>query len=197
VYYGALLSTRDAHAAGFAVALLGGLIVLAVGVWAYWMSAAGLHKEARNAYLEPAVRLSAAVGALLAFVGMFVDFNGGGSGADHPYAGSIWSGPPTHFERWDLLVVGLLLVAIAGFPRLVGPRPVTAGLLLAAGVGTAFVWLRFLAVPALQSSEVASVGVGAFIGLSGAILIAVSGLAARRPVKTGEPEPAPPLIAQA
>jgi hypothetical protein len=186
VYYATRLATRDGHVAGFAPALLGGLVVLAVGVWAYWTGTAGLPREARDANLGPGVRFSATLGAVLTLVGMFVDFNSGGSGPSHPHAGSVWSG---HFERWDLLVVALIVVAIAVFPGVAGPQPATAGLLLASGLGTAFVWLRFLAIPALQSSEVASVGVGAFIGIGGAILIAVSGLAARRSVRASEPVP--------
>jgi hypothetical protein len=57
------------------------------------------------------------------------------------------------------------------------------------------VWLRFLAIPALQSSEVGSVGAGAFIGMGVAILIAVSGLATRRSARVSEPTPL--TIAQA
>jgi predicted ribosomally synthesized peptide with SipW-like signal peptide len=187
VYYAAVLTTRAGHGGGFALALIGGLIVLAVGVWAYWTETAGLPQQFRDANLGPGVRFSLALGAVLTFVGMFVDFNGGGSGSSHPHAGSIWSGPPAHFERWDLLVVALIVVAIAVFPRVAGPQPVTAGFLLASGLGTAFVWLRFLAIPALQSSDVASVGVGAFIGMGGATLIAVTGLVAHRWVRADEP----------
>jgi hypothetical protein len=189
VYYVAVLTTRAGQVGGFALPLLGGLIVLAVGVWAYWIGTAGFPRETRDGRLEPGVRFGAAIGAVLTFVGMFVDFNGGGSGPSHPHAGSIWSGPPAHFERWDLLIVALGVVAIAVFPSVAGPRPVTAGFLLASGLGTAFVWLRFLAIPALQSSDVASVGVGAAIGIGGAILVAVAGLAARRSARVTEPVP--------
>lgn len=183
--YAGMLASDDGRKAGFAIAMAGGLAVVGVGGWAYRQFATANPSALPDSGLELSVRTGAAVGAALTLVGMFVDFNGGGSAPGHPYSGSIVG--KSSFERWDLFVVVLLVLAIALLPKFVGPRPLAAGLLIAFGIGTTFLWPRFIAIPALENREIASIAPGGFIGLAGAILIVVSGFAARSMAERREP----------
>jgi CHAT domain len=172
--YAGMLTSHDGHKAGFVLAVAGAVAVLGVGVWSYWMLA-GAHLDKSDSPVDLPIRAIAAAGAVLTLVGMFVNFNGGGSGPGHPNAGSVFG--KSSFERWDLLAVALLVFALLSW---VGSRPLVAGVLIACGVGTALLWPRFIAIPALENRNIASIAPGGFIGLAGAVLIAVSGYAARR-----------------
>jgi hypothetical protein len=69
-----------------------------------------------------------------------------------------------------LVALGVLVVLTWG-RRLLG-----AGLLIALGIASATLWLRYLGVPILAPENAGSFGVGALAGLAGGLLILAAGL---------------------
>lgn len=168
-YYAGVLTARglDRNGAFFA-ALLGGVLVLA----AAWLARAPVPVAAG---LDQRMRILAGLGAVAMLVGMTIDFNSGGT--DHRYASSVFDA--VHVERWDVVVVAIVALAVA-LTTLGQRRTLAAGLLAGCGFGIAFVWLRFVVIPLLQSREVATPAAGGYVGLLGACLVAYAGVAALR-----------------
>ena len=86
-----------------------------------------------------------------------------------------------------VLAVGLLLTR---------RRSLAAGLLLALGIGSALLWVRYIGIPVAQWStpnEVASPQAGGFVGLAGSLLVFGAGwrLAVARPVSVPTATPLP------
>jgi hypothetical protein len=191
VYLGRLISPEGwkGWKVGFMLAVLGGLTLIAVGLWSYRELTRVTRPGLDDPSLDLSVRLGAVAGAALIVIGMVVNFNGGGS--DGREEGSIFSKGDLH--RWDFLAVVTVLLAVALVSRRMGPAQLSAGLLIAVGMGTACLWLRFAAIPAMQSPSAGSIAAGGFIGLVGAILVLGCGVVATRAARAAEP--VPPLTA--
>ena len=69
-----------------------------------------------------------------------------------------------------LLALGVLVLLTWG-RRLLG-----AGLLIALGIASATLWLRYLGVPIIAPDNAGSFGVGGLAGLAGGLLILAAGL---------------------
>jgi hypothetical protein len=116
--------------------------------------------------------ITAALGSssFLILAGCLVPFNGGGS--SQPSRSVV---PQEGSQLLDALVVGLALLAIAICLRFL-PRMLTAGIVLALGLESIALWVRYLSIPLMESSRVASVGVGGFLGIAGAAVAVAVGI---------------------
>ena len=161
IRFGGMLSWAEGAGSRFTLALIGALVVLVVGGVAAWQEYRALNSEATPFGFLRAVAL---LGGLTSFIALFLDYNGVTSRSAFEARG----------EAWDLVVLPLVTVALLFVPRL--PRPLAGGFLVAFGTTSALVWLRFIAVPALQDADAASLGdYGALIGAAGAVLVALAG----------------------
>ena len=191
--YAGVLAAPKGGKPGFAIALVGGLILAAVAltIAARLIGRASGQSEPR---LEPWIRAIAVLGAAVMVIGMMVDFNNGGPAPRHLHAGAVFD--RVHAERWDLLVIAAVAASI-GFlaPILRAPRPLLGGALVACGVGAACIWPRFIVIPLIETEKVASPGAGGFIGIAGGALILFSGYGALRASRRQEHPAVTPELA--
>ncbi len=155
------------HNARFAFALLAALVVLAVGAWTWSALSRGL-ELAKLADLEAWERRTVYGGIATSAVGMVIPFNTVTVGS-----------PETKFGATAVegaaLFAGLAVALLC--TRLDLPRLGLGAVLLAIGIGTASIWIRFAAVSRLETTAVADPGYGAVIGLCGAIALIVAAAA--------------------
>jgi hypothetical protein len=129
----------------------------------------------------------ALTGAAMLVVGAVIPFNIA-KGQDRIVAADAWLGAdPLVTAAAVVLAVGLLLTR---------RRSLAAGLLLALGIGSALLWVRYIGIPVAQWStpnEVASPQAGGFVGLAGSLLVFGAGwrLAVARPVSVPTATPLP------
>jgi zinc-ribbon domain len=164
LFVAALLKWSDAR---FAFALLGALVVLGVGAWAMWALGRGVERS-KLADLEAWERRTVYGGIAASVVGLVIPFNTVTVGSPETKYGA------TAVEGVAIFA-GLALVLLC--TRLELPRPGFGAVLLAVGIGTAAVWVRFAAVSRLETTAVADPGYGAVIGLCGAIALTVAAAA--------------------
>lgn len=99
---------------------------------------------------------------------MVIDFNGA----------NVFDG---YVERWDLLLIVAVAATIGLLaPILPVPQHLLGGALVACGVGAVCIWPRFVVIPLIENSSVASPGWGGAVGAAGAVLILFSGYNAVR-----------------
>jgi hypothetical protein len=178
---------------GFAVALLGGLLLGAVAIPIVSRLVRGALGPS-DPLGELSVRAPAVLGAAVMVIGMMVNFNNGGPPENPMHVGSALDG--NHPERWDLLVIAAVAAAIGLLaPILRAPRPLLGGALVACGIGAVCIWPRFIAIPLIENRAIASPGVGGFIGIAGAALILFSGYTAVRAAQRQERPAATPELA--
>jgi hypothetical protein len=89
----------------------------------------------------------------------------------------------------DPLAVGLALLVAAACLRYL-PRVFAAGILIVLGAESLTLWLRYIGVPAMLDSSTGAVGLGGFIGLTGAVLALGVGIR----VAATRAEPAPDAV---
>jgi TIR domain len=165
------------HRSGFAIALVGSLVLCAVALPVVSRFAGGA-SDRFSPPLGLATRTTAVLGVVVMVSGMIVDFNNGGPAPEHVNAASVLGGRP---ERWDLLVIAGVAVIIGLLaPSLRAPRSLLAGTLVACGIGAVCMWPRFFAIPLIENRSISSPGAGGFIGVAGAALILFSGWRAVR-----------------
>lgn len=138
----------------------------------------------RRALVEPAeegeqaagaARALVAVGAVLVVVGALVPFNDG-PGLKKPQV------LIERFHGWEALdPLACMVVALVAAFLLTRRRGgmAASGAIIALGLLSTLLWLRYVAVPALQPDSISSPAAGGFIGLAGAASILVGGLVAR------------------
>jgi hypothetical protein len=87
----------------------------------------------------------------------------------------------------------VLAVVVAVGLLLTGRRSLAAGLLLALGLASALLWVRYIGIPIAQSNDVASPQAGGFVGLAGSVVVFCAGwrLAVVRPVGVPAARPVP------
>jgi hypothetical protein len=189
--YAGVLSAPSGHRPGFAVALFGGLLLVAVALPTVSRLVEGASGSS-DPPLELSARVTAVLGAAVMVVGMMVNFNNGGPAPEHLYMGSVFDG--SHPERWDLLLIAAVAAAIGLLsPILRVPRPSLGGALVACGVGAMCIWPRFIGIPLIEDRSIASPGAGGFIGVAGAALILFSGYWALRGSEQERPAVKPEL----
>jgi TIR domain len=176
--YAGVLAKPSGHKPGFAVPLIGGLLLGAVALPIVSRLVGGASGPS-GPPLQLLVRATAVLGAVVMVLGMVVNFNNGGRAPEHVGAGSVFD--KNAFERWDLLVIAAVAAAIGLLaPILRAPRPLLGGALVACGVGTVCIWPRFIAIPLIENRSLSSPGAGGFIGVAGAALILFAGYRAVR-----------------
>ncbi len=173
--YAAILANEDAS--GFAVAMLGGLLIVIAMLPALRRLLSG-RPASSDLVLPIPVRVAAVLGAGVMLAGMVADFNGGGA---EPPRVNISSVLGDRVERWDILVVVAIATAIGLLAPIVrAPQALLGGALVACGVGAIGMWPRFFGLPLIEDRSVASPGYGGFIGVAGGVIILFAGRAALR-----------------
>jgi hypothetical protein len=176
--YTGILAAPARNRPGFAVALVGGLLLGAVALPIVSRLVGGASCSS-DPPLARSIRATAVLGAAVMVIGMVVDFNNGGPAPAHAHTSSVFDG--NHVERWDLLVIAAVAAAIGLLtPSLRARLPLLGGALVACGVGAVCIWPRFIAIPLIENRSIASPGAGGFIGVAGAALILFSGYSASR-----------------
>jgi len=153
---------------GGAVLALGGCLLLAAAAW----RAAGDPREAGGEVETGSLARGIVIlGAALVVAGTIVPFNDGPGVAR-----------PTLVDRgWDAVdPIGTAVFAVAASFLLAtaGRRLLACGVLIGLGTVAVLLWVRLLAIPALQPDSISSPAPGAFLGLAGAASVLVGGLVA-------------------
>ena len=147
----------------------GAVLAAAAGVGAMQLSKRGF-SAAQTERLHLPAALVALLGAAMLVVGSVIPFNVANPGGDRIVASDDWLGvDPIGTALAVLVAVGLLLAR---------RRALAAGLLIALGIGSALLWVRYIGIPVAQAStveDVASPKAGGFIGLAGSLLILGAG----------------------
>jgi uncharacterized membrane protein YidH (DUF202 family) len=167
---------------GAALLALAGCLLLAAAV--LWRATAGPASDENDVGSLP--RGLVVVGAALVVAGTIVPFNDGPA-----------IQKPTLVERgWDAVEpIGIAVFALAAayFLGAAGRRVLACGALLGLGTVAVLLWVRLLAIPALQPDSISSPGPGAFLGLAGAGALLAGGLVAHsRLTRAGPPGGVPP-----
>jgi hypothetical protein len=108
------------------------------------------------------------MGAILILIGTVIPFNNGGPAARDSHTIFPSSG------AFDALAAAAVAVAVL-IPAVRPRRALLGGLLLAVGIESVTLWLRYVGVPIVEDRDVASPAVGGFSGLLGAMLVLAAG----------------------
>jgi serine/threonine protein kinase len=145
------------------VVLLGAVAILAAGVGCLRSSP----RNATAATVDPAPLILGLVGAALAGVALFVNYDG---------LSSLWSevadGYSAEFAFEPVVLVAAVLVGLA----MLGARPrVAAGVLLAVGAAAVLHYLGVIVAAWRAIGEVGDIRAAGFIGIVGGLLVVVAG----------------------
>ena len=158
----------------------GGLLWLAGGAAlaaAAWMTAGHLrtHRPAESMDERPH-GWTAAVGLLgagLLVVGTVIPFNIAKPNSKHPDTRFVVS------DLHSIETIGTALIVVAAVALLLaGRQRLAAGVLIAVGLGSALLWVRYAGVPAAQwlhTDGVAAPRAGGWVGLAGSLLVLAAG----------------------
>jgi len=154
---------------GGALLALGGCLLLAAA--ALWRTAG----EPREAGGEDDVGLLprglVILGAALVVAGTIVPFNDGPGIAKQSLVERGW-------DAFEPIGTAVFAVVASFLLATAGRRMLACGALLGLGTVAVLVWVRLLAIPALQPDSISSPGPGAFLGLAGSAALLVGGLVA-------------------
>ncbi len=167
-------ATRGSSAVAFTGVVAGAVLLVVAGVRVALLSPRSAEPAAPLGILVPALLGGAAV---LTMIGVVVPFNA-------QLERSVV--PDEHWLAIDAVVIPLValgvLVLLTWGRRLLG-----AGVLIALGIATATLWLRYLGVPIIAPDNAGSFGVGAAAGLAGGLLILAAGLLVWRSEASAHP----------
>jgi hypothetical protein len=156
-------ATRGSSAVAFTGVVAGAVLLVVAGVRVALLSPRSADSAAPLGILVPALLVGAAV---LTMIGVVVPFN----------AKLERSVVPD--EDW--LAVDAIVIPLVALGVLIlltwGRRLLGAGVLIALGIASATLWLRYLGVPIIAPENAGSFGVGALAGLAGGLLILAAGL---------------------
>ena len=156
-------ATRGSSAVVFAGVVAGAALLIAAGIWLALLNAPSGDPAAPLGNLVPALLVAAAV---LVVLGSVIPFNGEIDRRVVPD------------EGW--LAIDPIVIPLAALAALVllrsGRRLLAAGLLIALGIESATLWLRYLGVPIIAPDSGGSFGLGAAAGLAAGVVILVAGL---------------------
>jgi hypothetical protein len=177
--------------AGGLLWLLGGVTLgVAAGIAARHVSRRAPAEDQNEPRYIPTA-FAAIAGAALLVVGAVIPFNIAkvdGELFDRIILSDDWlAADPFGTALAVVVAVGLLLA---------GRRSLAAGLLLALGLASALLWVRYIGIPVAQWStphDVASPQAGGFVGLAGSVVVFCAGwrLAAVRPLGVPAARPVP------
>ncbi len=156
-------ATRGSSAIVFAGVVAGAALLIAAGIWLALLNAPSGDPAAPLGNLVPALLVAAAV---LVVLGSVIPFNGEIDRRVVPD------------EGW--LAIDPIVIPLAALAALVllrsGRRLLAAGVLIALGIESATLWLRYLGVPIIAPDSGGSFGLGAAAGLAAGVVILVAGL---------------------
>lgn len=162
---------------GAVLALVGCLLLVAAAIW----SARGPREGGDEDDVGALPRGLVLVGAVLVVAATFVPFNDGPGIQKQTLVERGW-------DAFEPIGMAVFAVAAAFFLGVAGRRMLACGALLGLGTVAVLVWVRLLAIPALQPDSISSPGPGAFLGLAGAVAVLTGGLVAHsRLTKAGLP----------
>jgi len=170
----------------FCLVAAAGIVLIAIGVKLAQQSDVSVKRRVGSSTES----LLLGVAGSLMLVGCLVPFNGGGTDSQFQ-AKSIL--PDETSQLLDPLIVCLTLLALAFAVRYL-PRPFAAGLVLALGVESVALWVRYAGVAIVQDSDHGSLGPGAVFGLAGAVLALGAGLLLARQREEPAIEAAPATV---
>jgi uncharacterized membrane protein YidH (DUF202 family) len=157
---------------GGAVLALGGCLLLAIAaVWRASGQPVEAVRPGEDAGSLP--RGLAIVGAALVVAGALVPFNDGPG-----IANGALVDRESGWAAFDPIAVALLAAATSFLLATPRRRVLACGALVGLGTVATLLWVRLLAVPALQPDTISSPGPGAFLGLAGAGALLLGGLVA-------------------
>ena len=116
------------------------------------------------------------VGSALTLLGCVVPFNGG-SDEFFVAARAIVPGAKNEADSWLALDQALVVLAALGALLVARhSRKVASGILVAVGLVSALLWVRYIGIPIAQKATQGSAAPGGFIGLAGALALAGAGV---------------------
>ena len=139
------------------------MLLVVAGVRLLLLGPTSVGPAAPLGILVPSLLVAAAV---LTMVGVVVPFN---EKRDRQVV------PDEDWLAVDPVVIPLLALGVLVLLTM-GRRLLPAGLLIALGIASATLWLRYLGVPIIAPESVGSFGVGAAAGFVGGVLILAAGL---------------------
>ncbi len=154
---------------GGSVLALAGCLLLAAA--ALWRATAGPAAAGDEDDVGSLPRGLVIVGAALVVAGTIVPFNDGAGIAKQTLVERRW-------DAFEPIATAVFAVA-ASFALASSSRRVLAcGALLGLGTVATLLWVRLLAIPALQPDSISSPGLGAFLGLAGSGALLAGGMVA-------------------
>jgi hypothetical protein len=156
-------ATRGSSAVAFTGVVAGAVLLVVAGVRVALLDPRSVEPAAPLGVLVPALLVGAAV---LTMIGVVVPFNA-------KLERSVV--PDEDWLAVDAIVIPLLALGVLVLLT-TGRRLLAAGLLIALGLASATLWLRYLGVPIIAPDTAGSFGVGAAAGLAGGVLILAAGL---------------------
>jgi hypothetical protein len=156
-------ATRGSSAVVFTGVVAGAVLLVVAGVRLALINPTPVEPAAPLGILVPALLVAAAV---LTTIGVVVPFNGVRDRVVVPDEDWLAVDPVVI----PLVALGVLVLLTSG------RRLLAAGLLIALGIASATLWLRYLGVPIIAPEGAGSFGVGAVAGLAGGLLILAAGL---------------------
>lgn len=154
---------------GGAVLALGGCLLLAAA--ALWRSAGDPSEAGGEDEAGSLTRGLVILGAALVVVGTIVPFNDGPRIEKQALIERGW-------DAFEPIGAAVFAVAASFFLATAGRRLLACGALVGLGIVSVLIWVRYLAIPALQPDTISSPGPGAFLGLAGACAILLGGVLA-------------------
>jgi uncharacterized membrane protein YidH (DUF202 family) len=154
---------------GGALLALGGCLLLAAA--ALWRTAGEPREAAGEDDVGLLPRGLVILGAALVVAGTIVPFNDGPGIAKQSLVERGW-------DAFEPVGTAVFAVVASFLLATAGRRMLACGALLGLGTVAVLVWVRLLAIPALQPDSISSPGPGAFLGLAGAAALLVGGLVA-------------------
>jgi uncharacterized membrane protein YidH (DUF202 family) len=163
---------------GAVLALVGCLLLAAAAIWRSARDPSEAGDEDEVGLLPRGLVL---VGAALVVAGTIVPFNDGAGIQKQTLVERGW-------DAFEPIGMAVFAAGAAFLLAAAGRRMLACGALLGLGTVAVLVWVRLLAIPALQPDSISSPGPGAFLGLAGAVAVLVGGLVAHsRLTKAGLP----------
>ena len=141
----------------------GAVLLVVAGVRLARLNRTSVGPAAPLGILVPALLVGAAV---LTMIGVVVPFNEANDKTVVPKEGWLAVDPVVI----PMAALGVLIVLT------LGRRLLAAGLLIALGIASATLWLRYLGVPIIAPPNAGSFGVGGLAGFAGGVLILAAGL---------------------
>ena len=115
------------------------------------------------------------VGSALTLLGCVIPFNGGSD--EDVAARAIVPGANNEADSWLALDQALVVLAALGALLVTRhSRTIASGILVAVGIASALLWVRYIGIPIAQKNTEGSAAPGGFVGLAGALALTGAGV---------------------